>query len=326
MMDVNKAIDKTLSDARNVIRFKQMSVATERSYLGWIKRYAYWVLSHPSGTHGEKLRNYLTHLACDRNVSASTQSQALNALVFLYREVKAVDIGDIGKYRVARKPKRLPVVLSTDEVGRLLSHLSGQHWLIASVLYGSGLRLAEALSLRVKDIDFDRRTITVRHGKGGKDRTTPLPAVLVDRLRHHIEDVERIHHRDLAGGLGEVYLPYALERKYPNAAKQFAWQYIFPASKPGPCQRTGVIRRHHIHPSAVSKALRAAVSASAIHKKVGAHTLRHSFATHLLESGYDIRTIQELMGHAHVSTTQIYTHVMANGAAGVVSPLEKVAA
>lgn len=318
-------LSDVLAKARDTMRFRHMSYRTEQSYLHWIGRYARWCSEHPAGDHAAKLRGYLTHLALDRNVSASTQAQALNALVFLYRHVLTIELGDIGQFRAATRPKRLPVVLSQDEVKRLLGHMRGTTWMIASLLYGSGMRLQEALSLRVQDVDLDRSIITIRSGKGDKDRAAILPSSLRDPLAQQIEHVRRLHRIDRAHGYGEVYLPHAIERKYPNASRETAWQFLFPSSGIGACPRTGVMRRHHLHDSALSKAIKAAVSAAGINKRVGAHTLRHSFATHLLERGTDIRTIQQLLGHAHVSTTQIYTHVATNGAAGVTSPLEAIA-
>lgn len=317
-------LNQTLEAARNVLRFKHMAYKTEKSYLGWIRRYAYWCRDHSAGSHEDKVKGFLTALARERDVSASTQNQALNAIVFLYRQVLREDVGDFSGFHPARQPRRLPMVLSRDEVGRLLSHLTGMHWMIVALLYGSGLRLAECLSLRVQDIDFGRRIITVRDGKGAKDRAVMLPDSVAEPLRHHLEAVRRQHQKDLAGGYGSVYLPHALERKYPRAAYEFGWQYVFPASKIGACPRTGELRRHHLHDSAVSKALREARLSAKITKRLGAHTLRHSFATHLLESGTDIRTIQQLLGHADVTTTQIYTHVAERGAAGVTSPLEAI--
>lgn len=320
-MNLKETIDRT----RSVARFRRLSYRTEKSYIGWIGRYARWCATHPGGDHGQKLNQYLTHLARDRNVSAATQSQALNALVFLYRQVLGIDLGDIGDFRPATKPKRLPVVLSQAEVSDLLSRIHGAPWLIASLLYGSGLRLAEALALRLQDVDIGRGIITVRSGKGDKDRAAILPAPLIQPLRQQIENVTRLHRRDMAAGFGDVYLPHAIERKYPNAAKATGWQFLFPATRIGACPRTGVLRRHHLHDSAVSKAIKAATRAAKINKRVGAHALRHSFATHLLERGTDIRTIQQLLGHSDVSTTMIYTHVAKNGAAGVASPLEALA-
>lgn len=315
-------LTQTIEAARNVLRFKHMAVKTEKSYVHWIRRFALWCKDPPGGDHADKVRGFLTHLAREKDVSASTQNQALNAVVFLYCHVLNEDVGNFAGFHPARQPRRLPTVLSQDEMAALLGHMSGMHWMIAALLYGSGLRLNEALSLRVKDVDFGRCIITVRDGKGAKDRAVMLPSSVAEPLRHHIEDVRRIHAQDLAAGYGSVYLPHALERKYPRAAYEFGWQFVFPASKIGACPRTGELRRHHIHDSAVSKALKAARMAARITKHAGAHTLRHSFATHLLERGTDIRTIQELLGHADVSTTQIYTHVAIKGAAGVTSPLE----
>ena len=317
-------LTQTLDAAKNVLRFKHMAYKTEKTYLHWIARFATFCKAHPTGAHQDKVRAFLTDLAREREVSASTQNQALNAIVFLYKHVLREDVGDFSGYHPARQPRRLPTVLSQSEVAALLGHLRGMHWLIGSLLYGSGLRLAECLSLRVKDIDFQRAIITVRDGKGAKDRAVMLPASLAEPLRHHMIDVQRLHTTDLAGGFGTVYLPHALERKYPNAARAWEWQFIFPASKVGPCPRTGEIRRHHIHDSAISKALKAACRSARITKHTGAHTLRHSFATHLLERGTDIRTIQQLLGHADVTTTQIYTHVTTKGAAGLASPLEYI--
>lgn len=316
-------LNQTIEAARNVLRFRHMAIKTEKSYVYWIRSFALWCKTHPVGEHQDKVRGFLTHLAREKDVSASTQNQALNAIVFLYRHVLQEEVGSFAGFHPARQPRRLPTVLSREEVARMLAHMSGMHWMIAALLYGSGLRLAECLSLRVKDVDFGRHIITVRDGKGAKDRAVMLPSSAEGHLRHHIDDVRRLHAKDLAAGYGSVYLPHALERKYPRAAYEFGWQYIFPASQVGPCPRTGEIRRHHIHDSAVSKALKAARLAARIIKHAGAHTLRHSFATHLLESGTDIRTIQELLGHADVSTTQIYTHVAVRGAAGVTSPLEQ---
>lgn len=321
-MNLTQAIEA----ARNVLRFKHMSLRTEKSYIGWIVRYGRWCADHSRGDHEEKVRGYLTHLAVDRNVSASTQNQALNAIVFLYRHVLQIDVGNFAGFHPARQPRRLPNVLSVDEVSRLLAHLTGTHWMIGALLYGAGLRLAECLSLRIQDVDFARAIITVRDGKGGKDRAVMLPSQVAEPLRHQVEDVRRIHARDLAAGYGSVYLPAALERKYPRAPYEFGWQFLFPASKIGADPRTGELRRHHLHDSAVSKALRDARKSARITKRLGAHTLRHSFATHLLESGTDIRTIQQLLGHADVSTTMIYTHVVRRGAAGVTSPLDRMAA
>lgn len=273
-----------------------------------------------------KLRGYLSHLAIDRKVSKSTQHQALNALVFFYKQVLGIEVGDIGPFRPATAPKRLPMVLSAGEVSALLGAMRGTTKLVACLLYGSGMRLNEALSIRVQDVDIGRGIITVRAGKGDKDRAVPLPASLVDQIRLQLQQCEITHQRDLANGFGEVYLPNAIERKYPNAAKEIGWQYLFQSTTIGACPRTGVMRRHHLHDSAVSKAIKLAARAAKINKRVGAHVLRHSFATHLLERGTDIRTIQQLLGHSHITTTQIYTHVAKGGAAGTLSPLETLVA
>lgn len=319
-MKMQDAIER----ARHVARFRHLSYRTEQSYIRWIKRYGVWCRSNSDGTHADKLRGYLSYLAIDRKVSKATQQQALNALVFFYKQVLGIEVGDIGRFRPATTPKKLPVVLSQNEVAELLNNMQGTTWLIASLLYGSGLRLNEALSIRVHDVDFDRSIITVRQGKGDKDRCAPLPSSLIDPLAAQIAQCKITHQRDLKNGYGEVYLPHALERKYPQAAKDIGWQYIFQSTKIGACPRTGVMRRHHLHDSAVSKAIKYAARKIKLNKRVGAHVLRHSFATHLLERGTDIRTIQQLLGHSNVSTTQIYTHVARNGAAGTISPLESI--
>lgn len=309
---------------RNTMRFRQMSFQTEKTYLQWVKRYSSWCAQHPGEDHNTKIKTYLTHLARVGNVSASTQNQALNAIIFLYKHILNIPVNHELEFSRSKKPKHLPVVLSQSEVTALLPNITGQNYLIATLLYGAGLRLNEALAIRVQEIDFDRRIITIRQGKGKKDRTVMLPSPIADEIKHHIEKVRRVHTKDLANGFGEAYMPNGLAKKYPNACKSFGWQFVFPASRIGPDPRTGALRRHHIHSSAISKAIRAATRAARIKKQVGAHTLRHSFATHLLEHGTDIRTIQQLLGHRHLSTTMIYTHVSTKGAAGVASPLELI--
>jgi len=320
-MNLQEAINHT----RQVARFRHLAYKTEKSYIHWITRFGRWCKQNPAGGHADKVRGYLTHLAVDRRVSKSTQTQALNALVFFYKRVLATDLGDIGQFRPATAPKRLPVVLSQSEVKDLLANMRGIPWLVASLLYGSGLRLNEALSIRVQDIDLERRIITIRAAKGDKDRAAILPGPLINDIRRQIDQALATHQRDLADGFGEAYLPHAIERKNPGAATAPGWQYVFQSTKIGACPRTGVLRRHHLHDTAIGKAIRVAAKKAGIKKRVGAHTLRHSFATHLLESGTDIRTIQQLLGHAHLTTTQIYTHVSTKGTAGTISPLEAVA-
>lgn len=317
-MNRKEAIEAT----RNVIRFRHMSLQTERSYLGWLSRYITWCAKHPNGTTRDKITGFLSNMATRGRVTASTQRQALCAIVFFYKRVLQQDVGDLGDFARARKPRTLPIVLSVGEVQALLENMRGMPKLIAAVMYGGGLRLNEALSLRVQDIDLDRLTVNVRQGKGAKDRSTLLPPSLVDPLRRQMDRVAKQHQRDLAAGFVEVYLPHAIERKWPTAAKELAWQYLFQSSSISACPRTGVLRRHHVHDSTVQKAIKSAARAAGITKRVKSHALRHSFATHLLERGADIRTIQELLGHKDVSTTQIYTHVATNGALGTVSPLE----
>jgi len=319
------AIDQAIEQMENVMRFRRMSLKTQKSYIHWFKRFARWCYSNRYPSPEQRIAGYLSHLVKSRNVSASTQRQALNALVFYYKRVKQHDLGEFPKFAYARKPKRLPVVLSKEEVSALRNHMTGMHWIVASIMYGSGLRLTEALSLRVQDLDFDRLVISVRNGKGAKDRCVPLPPSLVEPLAQHLDAVRRNFNRDLANGYGDVHLPYALAKKYPNAPHEWGWQWVFPARKLCVDKATGVLARWHIHDSATQKAVKTSARSAGIKKRVSSHTLRHSFATHLLEDGYDIRTIQELLGHENVSTTQIYTHVANTGALGVRSPLESVA-
>jgi integron integrase len=269
-----------------------------------------------------EIEQFLNHLAVAKKVAASTQNQALSALVFLYREVLDKEIGWMDNLERAKQPQRLPTVLTETEVRHLLAHLEGRNWLMASLLYGAGLRLMECLRLRVKDIDFEYRQITVRDGKGNKDRITMLPESSAELLKHQLEKSRILHQQDLAAGYGAVYLPYALERKYKNASREWAWQYVFPAAKLSRDPRSGTVRRHHADENSLQRAVKSAVRAARITKPVTCHTLRHSFATHLLQHGYDIRTVQELLGHKDVSTTMIYTHVLNCGGRGVRSPLD----
>jgi len=271
-----------------------------------------------------EVEQFLTHLAVNGKVAASTQNQAKAALLFLYREVLAIELPWLDNVEQAKAPKRLPVVLNRDEIQAILSRLSGTNRLIASLLYGTGMRIMECLRLRVQDVDFTRREILIRDGKGAKDRVTMLPGLLAPVLQAHLDKTQGLHKEDLAQGFGAVYLPFALERKYPNAARDWIWQYVFPAAKLSTDPRSGVVRRHHIQEQSIQRAVKQAVRAAGLSKAATPHTFRHSFATHLLESGYDIRTVQELLGHADVSTTMIYTHVLNKGGKGVTSPLDQV--
>ncbi len=302
-----------------------MSSRTEEAYVQWIRRFIlFHEKRHPIEMAGQEIAAFLTHLAVDRNVAAATQSQALNALVFLYRQVLELEMPELEDLVRARKPRKLPVVLTRREVRALLAELDGVSWLVASLLYGSGLRLLECLRLRIKDLDFERRQILERSGKGNRDRAVPLPDAAAPVLDEHVASVKEIHRRDLAAGFGEIPLPGALARKLPGAAREWAWQWVFPARRRGRDPRSGSERRHHLHETAVQRAVRTAVLRSGLAKRASCHTLRHSFATHLLEGGYDIRTVQELLGHRSVATTMIYTHVIGRGAGGVCSPLDRL--
>ena len=309
---------------RSRMRRLGMSIRTEEAYVGWVRRF---VLAngkrHPRAMGVREVEAFLTLLATRGQVAAATQNQALSALLFLYREVLGQELAWMEDIRRAKRPRRLPTVLTRDEVARVLSEMDGTTWLMAVLLYGSGLRLMECLRLRVKDIDFARREITVRQGKGGKDRRTMLPALGVEALLAQLAEARRVHERDLSTGRGEVWLPYALNRKYRAAAREWIWQYVFPASERSIDPRTGKERRHHLDETVLQRAVKAAVRRSGIDKPATCHTLRHSFATHLLEAGQDIRTVQELLGHKDVATTQIYTHVLNRGAGGVLSPLDR---
>jgi integron integrase len=314
---------RLLDRVRGRLRLLHRSRRTEQAYCDWIRRFVlFHGKRHPDGMGGEEVTAFLTSLAVEAGVSASTQNQALNALVFLYREVLARDLGDLSGAIRARTAARLPVVLTRGEVRALLARLRGVDWLVAALLYGAGLRLLEALTLRVKDVDFERRELRLRQAKGGKERVAPLPEAALAPLRQQLVRVRALHTRDLAAGFGAVVLPHALERKYPNAANEWAWQWVFPATRRYFDPRASTERRHHLHETAIQRAVKQAVVASGIAKRASCHTLRHSFATHLLESGTDIRTLQELLGHASVQTTMIYTHVLNRGAAGVRSPLD----
>ncbi len=314
---------RLLDVIREQIRVRHYSYRTEKCYVDWIKRFVVFNKNrHPRSMGATEVSAFLTDLAVKRHVTAATQNQALAALLFLYKQVLSVDLPWINTMVRATKPQRLPVVLSQEEARAVVSNLSGVYWLIGSLLYGSGLRLLEALRLRVKDINLEYRQLLVRDGKGAKDRATMLPEALVAPLRVHLERVRERHTLAVKAGYGGVELPYALDNKYPNAQFEFGWQYVFPAPGASVDPRSGVRRRRHIHEKSVQRAVQAAVRAAGILKPASPHTFRHSFATHLLERGYDIRTVQELLGHKDVTTTQIYTHVMRKGANAVRSPMD----
>ncbi|HEU4593942.1 MAG TPA: integron integrase [Pyrinomonadaceae bacterium] len=313
-----------LERVRRQIRLLHYSIRTEEAYVSHVKRFILFHRKrHPSEMGADEIRQYVSHLANEGRVSASTQNQALSALLFLYREVLGSDLPFIDGIERAKRPARVPVVLTRVEVERVLASLSGTHHLMAGLLYGSGLRLMECVRLRAKDVDFGYSQITVRDGKGEKDRRTVLPRQLVAPLREHLARVRQMHEQDLRKSCGRVYLPYALERKYPHAAAEWAWQWVFPATKLSVDSRSGEVRRHHAAEDLLQKAVKRAVAQAGVAKRASCHTLRHSFATHLLEAGYDIRTVQELLGHSDVSTTMIYTHVLNKGGRGVRSPLDR---
>lgn len=314
---------KLLDQVRDAIRLKNYSYRTEQSYVDWIERYIrFHNIRHPKEMNVPEIEAFLTHLAVQRNVAPSTQNQALSALLFLYREVLKIElIGRIDAVR-AKPEKHLPVVLTKAEVVQVLDRMTGLHQMMAKLLYGSGMRLMECLRLRVKDIEFERQQIVVRNTKGNEDRVTMLPQSVAPLLRQHLVTVKQAHEADLAIGYGMVELPYALARKYPNADREWMWQYVFPSEKHSVDPRSKVVRRHHLDESSLQKAVRRAALDAGIPKHVTPHIFRHCFATHLLEAGYDIRTVQELLGHKDVKTTQIYTHVLNKGPMGVRSPLD----
>jgi integron integrase len=314
---------RLLKRLRYRLRTRHYSAKTERAYCGWVRRFVvFHGRRHPSAMGEPEIAAFLTHLATEGKVSASTQNQALHAILFLYRHVLGRSIGFVSEITPARRPVRLPVVLSQSEVKRLLTQMKGVPRLCATLMYGSGLRVSECLSLRVKDVDFDRREILVRSGKGNKDRHVPLPATATPALRVHLERTHKQFNKDLARGLTGAVMPDALNRKSPNAERDWIWQYVFPATRPYLDSVSGVRRRHHLHETVIQRAVTEAGRAGGISKRVTCHALRHSFATHLLESGSDIRTIQEVLGHSDVSTTMIYTHVMNKGGMGVRSPAD----
>jgi len=314
---------KLLDQLRAACRVRHYSIRTEEAYAGWVVRYIkFHGLRHPREMAAPEVAAFLTHLAVERRVAASTQNQALNALVFLYRNVLDTDPGLLAGVVRAVRPVRLPVVLSRDEVRKVLAELEGTPRLVALLQYGAGLRVLDALRLRVKDVDWDLGQLVVREGKGDKDRRTVLPQVVRDPLREHLDRVRTLHEKDLAAGFGSVYLPTALDRKMPGAATDWRWQYVFPSVRRSVDPRSGAVRRHHADSSAVNRVVVAAAGRAGLTKRVTTHAFRHSFATHLLEDGYDIRTVQELLGHESVETTMIYLHVLNKGGRGVKSPAD----
>ncbi len=316
---------KLIDQIRLKLRLKHYAYTTEQSYVAWIKRYIiFHNKQHPKDLGKEEIEQFLSHLAVNRHVSASTQNQAFSALLFLYKEILNIELPtEIISIR-AKRPKRLPTVLTQLEVSRIINSMTDVYQLIVKLLYGCGFRGIECARLRTKDIDFEMGQVIIRNSKGYKDRITMLPVVLIDPLKKHLEHVKHLHEKDLSDGYGSVEMPYALARKYKNADRSWSWQFVFPSYKLSVDPRTGITRRHHIHLRSLNRAILRAVRLNNITKRVTSHTFRHSFATHLLESGYDIRTIQELLGHKDVKTTMIYTHVLNKGGRGVESPLDKL--
>ena len=316
---------KLLEQLRGAIRARNYSIRTEQAYVGWVVRFIrFHGTRHPAEMGDAEVVAFLTHLAVNREVSASTQNQALSALLFLYANVICRPIGDITQSVRAKRPRKLPTVLSREEVRAILAELEGIHKLVGAVLYGSGLRLLEALRLRVKDVDFEYQSLHIHDAKGAKDRIVTFPKSLHEPFRIQLEQVRLLHAGDLARGLGEVYMPPALARKFKSAARSWPWQYVWPSSRVSADPRSGVVRRHHLYKTTFQKAMTRAVKRANIARPASAHTLRHSFATHALENGIDIRTVQQQMGHASLETTEIYTHVLKRGGQAVRSPLEDI--
>jgi integron integrase len=332
-------IDKTVQDPKNylgktspeiyrkylvAIRMPEYSANTERIYIGWINRFLQFHKKDPNECAEPEVAAYLEYLTVQRNVAGATQSQALNALVFFFAKVLEKPLGRIGSFKRPKKPRHIPTVLSPDEIKQLLSKTRGMPALMIKLMYGTGMRVMECVRLRILDLDFSYKQIVIRASKGKKDRVVPMPEIMIEALHGQINAARKLHEKDLEAGLGSVFMPDALARKYPNAAKEFRWQFLFSATRVAQNPRTGLVHRHHIHQTVIQKNVRRASADAGIIKRVTSHTLRHSFATHLLESGSDIRTVQELLGHSDVSTTMIYTHVAGRGGMGVISPVDQL--
>ena len=324
-IELHQRYKPALAEVVRVVRLKNYAMRTEKTYRAWVARFFYFHKPEDVHTLGaQEVKQYLEYLVLKRNVAVATQRQALNALAFLFNQVWERPMGNLGDFVEAKRPRRLPVVLSRDEVRQVLQQMHGKHQLMAGLMYGAGLRLMECVTLRVQDVDFDYNQLIIRNAKGFKDRVAPLPVKYRDALKEQIEFVAHVHQLDMKNGYGEVYLPDALSRKYPHAAKQLRWQYLFPSTRIGADPRSGVLRRHHLHETSLQKIIRRAVRQAGIIKRATSHTFRHSFATHLLESGHDIRTVQELLGHSDVSTTMIYTHVLNRPGLSVKSPADLI--
>lgn len=317
--------EELLRQVREAIRVRHYSIRTEEAYIHWIRRYIFFHNKrHPKEMGAKEVEQFLSHLAVKEKVAASTQNQALCALMFLYKHVLKIYLPELEEIVWAKKPKRLPVVFSKAEAKAVLDKLTGPYWLVANLLYGAGLRLLECLRLRVKDLDFAYNLITVHDAKGQKDRRTVLPAVIRESLEKHLQQISKVYQKDRKENQPGVQVPFALERKYPNAGKEWGWFWVFPAQSLSVDPRSGIKRRHHLHEAVIQRAVKNAIRKAGITKHAGCHTLRHSFATHLLEDGYDIRTVQELLGHSDVKTTMIYTHVLNNRGVGVISPADRI--
>jgi len=314
-----------LTEVRNAIRLKHYSIRTEQAYVYWIRQYImFHDYTHPNQLDESKITQFLSYLVLERDVAPNTQTQALNSILFLYKNVLKVPIDSLSQYVRPRKKQKLPVVLTQQEIGSILKQLSGTYWLAACLMYGSGLRLMECMRLRVMNLDFHKKAIYIIDGKGGKDRIVTLPEDLIRPLKKHLEHVKMLHEKDLTDGHGAVYLPHRLSKKYPNAPREFGWQYVFPANKRSNDPRSDITRRHHFNEQAIQRSVKKAIRGANINKLASCHTFRHSFATHLLERGMDIRTVQEQLGHKDIRTTQIYTHVLNRGGNAVLSPLGSI--